>query len=170
MLSTEYENPLGGRMAWTGNVITWTEVTVDLSSFAGQSVNIRWRMGCDSSLGAPGWYIDDIRIASPQALAPAPTLVSLTPDSDPASQPVPVAISGTGFSGIPSIALGGLWLEDVVLLDDITITATIPAGLLPGTYDLTLYNGDCQEAVLLDAFTVTGEPDLQITFLPAVLK
>ena len=80
MLSSDYENPLGGRMAWTGNVIAWTEVTVDLSSFAGQSVNIRWRLGCDSSLGADGWYIDDVRIASPLPLAPAPTLLSITPD------------------------------------------------------------------------------------------
>jgi PKD repeat protein len=30
----------------------------------------------------------------------------------------------------------------------------VPAGMAPGTYDLTLYNGDCQEAVLADAFSV----------------
>ncbi len=170
MLSSDYENPLGGRMAWTGNVIAWTEVTVDLSSFAGQSVNIRWRLGCDSSLGADGWYIDDVRIASPLPLAPAPTLLSITPGVwSAADLPFEVTISGAGFSGTPSILLGDTWLENVVALDGNTITATIPAGLLSGTYALTLYNGDCQEAALLDAFTVIdGFP--QIIFLPAILK
>ena len=46
-ISTNYRNPLGGQPAWTGDLTTWTEVTVDLSSFAGQSVNIRWRLGSD---------------------------------------------------------------------------------------------------------------------------
>jgi hypothetical protein len=170
MLSSDYENPLGGRMAWTGNVIVWTAVTVDLSSFAGQSVNIRWRLGCDSSLGADGWYIDDVRIASPLLLAPAPTLLSITPDVwSAADLPLEVAISGVGFSGIPGIRLGDAWLENVVVLDGDTITATVPAGLLSGTYDLTLYNGDCQEAALLHAFTVIDGLQ-QITFLPVLLK
>jgi hypothetical protein len=166
-LSSDYENPLGGRMAWTGNVIAWTEVTVDLSSFAGQNVNVRWRLGCDSSLGANGWYIDDIRIAAPLPLAPAPTLLSLAPVAGPVGQSI--TLTGTGFTGTPSILLGDFWLEDVVVLGSTTLTATVPAGLLPGTYDLTFYNGDCQEVVLLEAFSVTSG-ELLITFLPAVMK
>lgn len=170
-LSSDYENPLGGRDAWTGNLITWTEVRVDLSSFAGQNVNIRWRMGCDSSLGADGWYIDDVQIASPLPLAAAPTLVSVTPDAGFADDlPATITIAGTGFSGTPSIMLGEYWLEDVALLDSSTITATLPAGLPLGTYDLILYNGDCQEAVILDAFTVTEDGELKTIYLPAVLK
>jgi len=34
------------------------------------------------------------------------------------------------------------------------LQAVVPAGMAGGVYDLTLYNGDCQEAVLTDAFTV----------------
>ncbi len=34
-----------------------------------------------------------------------------------------------------------------------TLHAVVPAGMALGVYDLTLYNGDCQEAVLDDAFT-----------------
>ena len=45
----------------------------------------------------------------------------------------------------------------MVAIDENTITATVPAGLAPGDYDLILYNGDCQTATLLDAFTVTEE-------------
>jgi hypothetical protein len=169
VLSTDYENPLGGRMAWTGNLITWSEVTVDLSSFAGENVNIRWRLGCDSSLGADGWYIDNVRLASPLPLAPAPTLQSVYTDHGLPDAAIEVIISGTGFSGTPSLRLGDVWLEDAVVVDENTIMAIIPAGLLPGTYDLTLYNGDCQEAVLEDAYTVDTLLPI-ITYLPVVMK
>jgi hypothetical protein len=169
VLSTDYENPLGGRMAWTGNLITWSEVSVDLSSFAGESVNIRWRMGCDSSLGADGWYIDDVRLASPLPLAPAPTLLSVNTDHGLPDAAIEVMISGTGFSGIPSLHLGDTWLENAIVVAENTIIAIIPAGMQPGTYDLTLYNGDCQEAVLEDAYTVDTLLPI-ITYLPVVMK
>ncbi len=168
-VSTNYLNPVGGRQAWTGDLTTWTEVTVDLSSFTGQSVNIRWRLGSDRLVGAAGWYIDDVRIASVLPQAPAPALLSVDTDHGLPDFAIEVIISGTGFSGIPSLQMGDVWLEDVVVVDGDTITATIPAGLLPGTYDLTLYNGDCQEAMLLDAFTVGSVP-LQTTYLPTILR
>ena len=170
MLSTEYENPLGGRMAWTGNLIEWTEVTVDLSSFAGQSVNIRWRMGCDSSLGADGWYIDDIRIASPSPLASPPTISLITPLAGMNDRPTEITITGAGFSGTPSVRLGDIWLEEVVLVDSSTISALVPSGLLPGAYYLQLFNGDCQEIRLEDAFTVTEDVSLYTVYMPGVLK
>ena len=171
VLSTEYENPLGGREAWTGNRISWTEVTVDLDPFAGQLVNIRWRMGCDSSLGAPGWYIDDVRIHFPLPLADPPSLVAVTPSAAAQDElPGSLVITGTGFSGKPSLKLGEYWLAEVQLLDSNTLSALLPAGLLPGTYDLTLHNGDCQAAVVEGAFTVTGGEQTHILFLTALLK
>ena len=167
-ISSDYGNPLAGRMAWMGNLVTWTEVIVDLSSFTGQSVHIRWRMGCDSSFGADGWYIDDVRLASPAPLADAPTLVSIAPGVTHVDDlPVTLTIRGTGFSGTPSILLGEVWLEAVTLLDSGTLSAIVPAGLPTGVYDLTLFNGDCQEAVLPVAFTVN---DTQLFYLPAVMK
>ena len=117
-------------------------------------------------IGANGWYIDDVRIASAAAAGSRPDLAVRQPALGIAQTlPLQVTITGTGFSGIPSLQLGDVWLEDVVVVDGNTITATVPAGLLPGTYDLTLYNGDCQQAVLVDAFTVRCYPPLQ-TILP----
>ena len=97
-------------------------------------------------------------------------MLSLTPDNGANDQPTSLTISGTSFSGNPSIRLGDTWLEDVVLVDSTTITAVLPAGMLPGIYDLRLYNGDCQEATLLDAFTVSDEGLLLTFYLPAILK
>jgi len=54
-------NPLGARDAWSGGSIgTMEQVTVDLSGYLGQAVNIRFRIGCDVSVGGVGWYIDDV--------------------------------------------------------------------------------------------------------------
>jgi hypothetical protein len=127
-------------------------------------------MGCDSSLGADGWYIDDIRIASPLPLAPSPTVSLITPVTGLDDQPTEITITGTGFSGTPSVRLGEIWLEEVVRVDSTTITAVVPTGLLPGVYDLRLFNGDCQEATLLEAFIVTDDGLLHTIYLPAVLK
>jgi hypothetical protein len=167
-ISSGFSNPLAGRHAWTGDLTTWTEVTVDLSSFSGQSVNIRWRLGCDSSVSDVGWYIDDVQITSPLPPNPAPLLSGMTPDQGNPALPTPVQITGSGFLEMPSLRLGDTWLVNVTLVNSTTLTATVPPGMLPGVYDLTLYNGDCQEATLENAFTV-GEASF-IAHLPIVSK
>ncbi len=55
-------NPLGGRPAWSGPSASFSKVSVDISDFGGSSVLFRWRMGCDSSVSAPGWWVDDVEV------------------------------------------------------------------------------------------------------------
>lgn len=57
-------NPLATRAAWSGDNDGWQKTTVDLSDFSGHEVLIRFRMGTDSRLGAPGWWIDDLAFRS----------------------------------------------------------------------------------------------------------
>lgn len=59
-------NPLEGRAAYVAtnpsNPAT-DPVTLDLGAgFAGQTVQIRFRVGSDASVGAPGWTIDNIAV------------------------------------------------------------------------------------------------------------
>jgi len=62
-ISTSFSNPIGGQSAWSGdNGATMTEVVADLSSYAGTTAHIRFRMGCDSSVSGDGWYIDDVTV------------------------------------------------------------------------------------------------------------
>jgi len=56
--------PLGGRSAWSGSSTTYGEVLVELDDFEGQSLLLRWRMGCDSSQAVTGWWVDDITISN----------------------------------------------------------------------------------------------------------
>ena len=55
-------NPLKGKRAWTGDSHGWSTTRVDLSKFAGSRIKLRFRMASDRSVGARGWYIDDIRV------------------------------------------------------------------------------------------------------------
>ncbi len=58
-----YDNPLEGQPAWWG-IEDWEEVTVDLSDYAGETINLRWEAGVEDwdAPGFGGWRIDDIEI------------------------------------------------------------------------------------------------------------
>ncbi|NOX30452.1 MAG: DUF11 domain-containing protein [Actinobacteria bacterium] len=55
-------NPLSARQAFSGNSAGYIESVVDLSSFSGSSLYVRFRFGTDSVVGMDGWHIDDVRI------------------------------------------------------------------------------------------------------------
>lgn len=60
-ISDLYGSPIPGRWAWSGGTIgAMTPVEVDLSPFAGTARRVRWRIACDGSVDAVGWYIDDV--------------------------------------------------------------------------------------------------------------
>jgi len=57
------ENPLANRPAWVeGRLGTFQQVVVDLSSYAGKTVTIRFRAGTDTTGRGLGWYIDDVSL------------------------------------------------------------------------------------------------------------
>lgn len=64
VISTNYQNPLAGRSAWTGNSAGFvtTAVTLPMAA-ADSSVRLQWRLGTDSSMGATGWSVDTLSIS-----------------------------------------------------------------------------------------------------------
>ncbi len=64
-ISTSFSNPLGGLDAWCGNnPQPYLDSLVDISAYAGQTVQFRFRLGTDSSVSRPGWDIDDVVVQS----------------------------------------------------------------------------------------------------------
>ncbi|NOT52113.1 MAG: hypothetical protein HOP10_12645 [Chitinophagaceae bacterium] len=63
---------LAGRSAFTGAANTFKETIVNLSSYVGQNIRIRFRFGSDNNTGAPtgtsGWWVDDIVLYSEPAV------------------------------------------------------------------------------------------------------
>jgi len=61
-IDTDFSNPLSGRNAFTSESNGYITTRVDLTSLAGNDVQIRFRIGTDNSMDDYGWFIDDVRI------------------------------------------------------------------------------------------------------------
>jgi hypothetical protein len=68
-MDTGFGNPFPGLQAWCEDPAVaaapvWTRSVVDINSFAGQTVQFRFRVGTDSSVGRPphGFYLDDVSV------------------------------------------------------------------------------------------------------------
>jgi hypothetical protein len=62
-ISGDAENPLAGRLAWSGDSGGYINTAITLGpNLVGQTVTFRWRFGSDELTDAPGWRIDTIVI------------------------------------------------------------------------------------------------------------
>jgi hypothetical protein len=58
-------NPLAGRMAWSGNSGGYIDTVINLGpNLAGQTVTFRFRMGSDEAVSAPGVRMDNLSITN----------------------------------------------------------------------------------------------------------
>ena len=73
--------PASGRSAFTGNSGGFVETLVDLSPYAGQDVNVRFRMSTDASIGGLGWYVDDVRFTHEVRITNTASVVAAEGDS-----------------------------------------------------------------------------------------
>ncbi len=118
VVSSSYSNPLAGRQAWCGDPQDWLNSVVDLDAYAGQTVQFRFRLGTDSSVGHEGWYLDDLKVQS--CMAPGYD-VSLG--------------SSVLTSRSPDVVTHTLLLQNLGLTDAYTLTLT------PGAWPVTLLTG-----------------------------
>lgn len=56
------DNPLAGRLAFTGSSGGYVPTRLSLASLAGQTVRFRFRVGTDLQVASPGWFVDDMQI------------------------------------------------------------------------------------------------------------
>lgn len=101
---------------------------------------------------------------NPKSLNTAPTVTAIVPNTTPNDLDTSVVISGTGFVAVlsgtlvmtsPLAYLGDTALEEVSWVNTTTLSATVPWGLVPGVYTLTVINPDGGTGSLSNAFTVT---------------
>ena len=86
-ISTGFNNPLAGRAAWTGNSGGYVTTTANLPAAAGgQNIQLKWRMGSDSSVAATGVRIDDVSISNSSYVCCAGT-TTVTPTGTATSTP-----------------------------------------------------------------------------------
>jgi hypothetical protein len=92
-LSTGFSNPLPGRQAWSGNSNGYITTMVNLpAAAAGQNIQLRWRMGSDSSVSATGWRVDTIQVFDGfQCATNAGPVITLSPASQSVQYSDPIA-------------------------------------------------------------------------------
>lgn len=94
----------------------------------------------------------DARAASP---AQTPTVDEVAPSSAPNDLDTTIVVTGSGFVAVPTVTLGNTLLEDVAWVSAERLTATVPWGLITGTYTLSVTNPGGESGGLTDAVTVT---------------
>jgi len=173
-VNASFGNPLGGLNSWCGDPQAGLLSLVDLTEFAGQSVQLRFRLGTDSDIGREGWYVDDLAI---QSCAPAEYRATLGPPSSRIGFPGSRIIHSFTLQnrGLPDTynlsLLAGDWPAVLLTSGPFTLDSgqeatlevrvDVPALVLPMTDPLT---GSPKALSAADVFTITvvskGNPDL----------
>jgi PKD repeat protein len=154
-----------------------TATTLTATVAAGTSVSYLWDFGDHSSgagavvqhsYAAPGIYSATVTATNSQGSATASTAVQVraaapeigqvVPSQGANDLPVQIDINGAHFaSGITARLRRGITevpLEELRVVDAGHLQATVPAGLAPGIYDLSVTNPDGQSGTLPNAYTV----------------
>ena len=112
-ISTSFQNPIGGRMAWSQRSDGYITTVANLgSNVNGQTIKLRFRMCSDSSVSLSGWRIDNVVVTGGSCSpTPTPTPVPPTPAPTPCNS---VVVFQTDFeTGLPPQFSGAGGLEAV---------------------------------------------------------
>lgn len=77
-----FTGPLPGVQCLGGTFSTWTNYDVDLSNYAGQSVQVAFRFCSNDNSTREGWYIDDVLIQTNQTTPNAPNELTINYNYD----------------------------------------------------------------------------------------
>jgi len=103
-ISAEYSSPISGRDAWSGfSGAAMNEVVVDLSGYSGTATRIRFRLACDSSVDAEGWYVDDVRVTGESDTPPPTDTISVGMTCMPDTGTLPfISLFNVGLNNLTS--------------------------------------------------------------------
>ncbi|GAB4527516.1 MAG: hypothetical protein Fur0018_13190 [Anaerolineales bacterium] len=153
-IATSFSNPLAGKDAWCGDPQDWLNSVVDLSAYAGQTVQLRFRSGNDSSVAHEGWYIDDVRVQSCMAASYNAALgdSALTAGS-PAVVTHTLVLQNLGLADAYTLTLtSGGWSAALLTASPISVTTSGAAAI-----QVRVTVPDIAPALALsDTFTVTA--------------
>jgi len=108
------------------------------------------------------WLVGSMRagvstpaLAAPVQASDAPIVTAVDPVAAPNDLDTLLVITGNGFISVPTVSLGSTILEDVDWVSAEQLTATIPWGLNPGDYAVTVINPGGESGSLPDAVSIT---------------
>jgi hypothetical protein len=127
----------------------WGVVWADLTPYAGKSVTLT--LALVQAAGAPPaeLLVDDVALGSWRT----PVVAGFSPSRIEGRAPATLTLTGENFIGTPRVLLGDRELQGVRREGDTTLSVTVPAGLKPGLYRITVINEGGQR-VAADGLTI----------------
>jgi len=136
-VNSTFGNPLAGLNAWC-DVQDWTDSIVDVTAYAGQNVQFRFRLGSDESVSHDGWYLDDVKVQScvvsgnthvvTPVAGPNGSIVPSTPQNVVDGNTIAFTVTpDTGFSIDTVTGCGGNLAGNVYTTGAITADCTVNA-------------------------------------------
>ncbi|MCX6923640.1 MAG: immunoglobulin domain-containing protein [Verrucomicrobia bacterium] len=172
-IASAYGNPLAGRSAWTGDSGGFLTTTVTLpAAAAGGNIQLRWRLGNDSSVSKTGWYIDTISVSGGyNCCSGTPPLLTTQPQSQVVN-PGQNAVFSAAASG--SAPLSYVWRFNGTKLavpTTPTLTRTNVQLADAGNYDVVVTNLSGSATSLVASLTVITPPtNIQTVLSGSVLQ
>jgi hypothetical protein len=174
-INSGFGNPIGGSRGWaSGSISAMTQVLVNLSALSGQSLQVRWHAGDDSSARVDGWYVDSVQITSAGTATVCSAIVCPAITLSPAT--LPAGTVGTAYSQLLS-ASGGTGAYTFALAAGSSLPSGLTlttGGLLSGTlmaagsFNFTINATDVNGCLGSNAFSLTATcPGITVT--PATL-
>jgi hypothetical protein len=140
-----------GSTAATGVTLvsaTQLRATTPAGATGAQSVQVTNPTGTPATLANAFTYV-----------APAPTVMGVTPTSGPTAGGTTITLSGTNFVSGATVRVGGTAATNVTFTSATQLTARTPAGTA-GARDVQVTNPDGQSATRTGGFTYTAAPAL----------
>lgn len=154
---TDAAPDVGYTAGGSGAVPEWRHYAFDVSSYAGQTVQVRFSFdSTDTSYnGFRGWTIDNVGVASGPSL-PAPTVTSIVPPVATASDQV--AIHGAHFVQGATFWLGSTQIAagNIMQFGTEYVVFRVPVLVDGQRYDVTVKNPDEQQGTLAQGFTFSS--------------
>lgn len=142
---------------WGGQPVGWERPLLDLSSYVGQTIQIRFRLKSDSSMNYAGWYIDDVWVAGTtsggmpvnltfgtNATEPDTSLKGKPPEASKPQITLPTGQSGTVSHVQAAPATTDVGIQSLPLNATVTVVETgrvVRTDPSNGSYNLTLPAG-----------------------------
>jgi hypothetical protein len=145
-----------------------TGITYNWSTTGGGTINASGLYTAGSTAGS---FPNSVVVASGNISATAsitltalaPTVSSVSPTSGHNALANTVTINGANFQNGATVNLGTTSLTNVTFVNTTQVTATVQAGIVVGTYGITVTNPDNLSATLANAYTVTTAPAPTVT-------
>lgn len=140
-----FTGPMPGQPCFAGSM-DWSEFEIDLSAYADQTIQIRFRFGTDVGTTFEGWYVDDIQIrgTAPQGPTPDPiTDLTIQREGDDIhlwwSEPTSGADSYTIYSSSDQSDLEGSSIAPEFQIDTTTELEYLHLGAITAVDSLVFY-------------------------------